>query len=378
MLKTLDILIGFTLVMLIMSAAVTMLTQLFGSWLMNLKGYALREVIARLLTTLDHGLCAKDAKDIADYILRDPLIAQPNLLSKKQSLAVVVHREELIRLLFGFASGGVPATGAVKESPEPAELTRLRKVLRESLERNGINDPEQILAAIRMATLTLEKISPELSNSARANVAMLANATSDFLAKINTWFDQTIDRASDIFTVRIRMVTVGVSLALVFCVQLNSFELVNRLSVDTELRNSLVNAAIDRAKKAEPAPAPGTQQSSVKDIIHDSGADQLEDFGLIAFPSSIKQWEDGWTKGWVLQLLGIILSAALLSLGAPFWYSLLANLVQLRSVVANRDDKERADRQTIKEGSSPYESLTAFYASDEARGLVKGNTNPGG
>ena len=36
--QTLDVLIGFTLVMLIMSAAVTMITQFVGTWLFNLKG----------------------------------------------------------------------------------------------------------------------------------------------------------------------------------------------------------------------------------------------------------------------------------------------------------------------------------------------------
>jgi len=365
MLQTLDVLIGFALVMLIMSAAVTMLTQFFGTWLLNLKGKALLEVIARLLTTLDRGITAKDARSIADYILRDPLIAQPPLIGNTQSLAIVVHREELVKLIFDFASAGdlAKASQQIQASPpvgsKPLQqsavdgLIRLRTVMKESLKRNGIDDPDQILAAIRSATLELEKTRPELSNSARASAAILNHATSDFLAKLNSWFDQTIDRASDIFTVRIRVVTVCVSLVLALLVQLNSFELINRLSVDNALREKLVAAAIDRANAAPSTGVDAKPPASVREAIKNSGADQLEDLGLIAFPSSAEEWAGRWTQGWLLQLFGIVLSAALLSLGAPFWYSLVANLVQLRSVVAGKDDLERAERQTSQVAASP-------------------------
>ena len=70
MLKTLDVLIGFTLVMLVMSMAVTMVTQFLGTWLLNLKGVSLREGLTRLLANLDSGLAATDARKIAEYVLR--------------------------------------------------------------------------------------------------------------------------------------------------------------------------------------------------------------------------------------------------------------------------------------------------------------------
>ena len=41
----------------------------------------------------------------------------------------------------------------------------------------------------------------------------------------------------------------------------------------------------------------------------------------------------------------MLLTALLLSLGAPFWYSVLGKLLQLRSVLAIKDDKQRAERQ---------------------------------
>jgi hypothetical protein len=41
-----------------------------------------------------------------------------------------------------------------------------------------------------------------------------------------------------------------------------------------------------------------------------------------------------------------LLTAILLSLGAPFWYNTLASLLKLRSAVAQKDDQQRTERQT--------------------------------
>ena len=43
--------------------------------------------------------------------------------------------------------------------------------------------------------------------------------------------------------------------------------------------------------------------------------------------------------------MGVLLSAILLSFGAPFWYDALKNLLQLRSILAQKDDEQRAKRQ---------------------------------
>ncbi len=39
-------------------------------------------------------------------------------------------------------------------------------------------------------------------------------------------------------------------------------------------------------------------------------------------------------------ILGVLLAAAFLSLGAPFWYNALKNLSNLRTVVASKEDQE--------------------------------------
>jgi hypothetical protein len=52
----------------------------------------------------------------------------------------------------------------------------------------------------------------------------------------------------------------------------------------------------------------------------------------------------------LLQLLGMSLSISLLSLGAPFWYATLSNLIKLRSTMSQKDEAARAERQTTQVG----------------------------
>jgi hypothetical protein len=65
--------------------------------------------------------------------------------------------------------------------------------------------------------------------------------------------------------------------------------------------------------------------------------------------SNILNRERAWTRDWSLMtppLLGIALTWILLSLGAPFWYDSLKDLLKLRSSMAQKEEQARVDRQT--------------------------------
>jgi len=73
-LKTLDILIGLSTVMLLFSMAVTVVTQ-FINQIVNNQGRFLRNGLAGLLRQLDPGLTEKLATNISTALLKHPLIA---------------------------------------------------------------------------------------------------------------------------------------------------------------------------------------------------------------------------------------------------------------------------------------------------------------
>jgi hypothetical protein len=206
--------------------------------------------------------------------------------------------------------------------------------LKNTLAEHGIENPAQTLVNIRVMGLLLERSSPELSNMARANLAILHEAESGFVAKINAWFDQTMDRVSQRFTMSTRAITFACGLALALILQLDTVALVNRISVDDALRQSLV----DQAQKISSQPSPDPSQSG---NLYGSVIDQ----GVISipnYPSDLKRF------GELRHLIGILVTALLLSLGAPFWYNSLKQLLQLRSKVALQDDIQRKERQSTQ------------------------------
>jgi hypothetical protein len=64
-----------------------------------------------------------------------------------------------------------------------------------------------------------------------------------------------------------------------------------------------------------------------------------------------------------------VLTALLLSLGAPFWYNSLGRLLQLRSVLAAKDDRQRASRQGVTRPAEDGQGAAPPVAASE-RGKV--------
>jgi hypothetical protein len=384
MLKTLDILIGVATVMLLFSMAVTIVTQ-FVANLMQSRGKNLLEGLTGLLKQIDPNLPAEAANKIAETVLKHPLVAEAN-----GKLGEVIHREEFTTLLMGLAAGeGAATLDAVT-----------KKALEDLLAKNGVADPAGTLKSIRAAALVLEASNPELANDVRHGMAILQEAKSQFVAKVHGWFDQTIDRVSARFTVTARIITFIAALIVAVTVQLDTFALVNRLSVDDQFRDAVRGSAqkvVDEAQKAAgnssataptptakttdanapagastatPAatatappsntagtgtgtaapPAPPASNETPATSLSTSDVQKeyynlLSTAGLITLPTDWQTWVDRWTLG---KVPGILLSALLLSLGAPFWYARLQDLLKLRSTVAQNDAMQRQTRQTTQ------------------------------
>jgi hypothetical protein len=183
MLKTVDILIGAVTVILLFSMAVTVITRVITS-LFQRQGRHLRDGLAVLLRQLAVS-DEKVAQTIAIKILEHPLIA-----SAEGKLGTVIHREEFTKLLLDFASG----QGATTLDGDA------KAVLVATLKKNGISDPEETLKNVRAMALQLEVSNPQMANHVRDSLALLHEASSDFIARINSWFDQSMDRVSARFT----------------------------------------------------------------------------------------------------------------------------------------------------------------------------------
>jgi hypothetical protein len=336
-LKTLDVVIGLTVVLLIFSMAVTVITQALTS-LAGRRGRHLKAGLADLLEQL--GISSREASEkIAESLLRHPMIAEG-----RRKLGTVVHREEFTKLLLDFASGSGPAT------LESEHQTELKKVIADA----GISDPGQTLKNVRAMALQLEVSNPELSNHMRDALALLHEASSDFVAKVNSWFDQTIDRVSQRFTHYTHWITMMVAVAVVVVAQLDIVAIADRLWIDDQFRSTIVT---DATKDF-------SQKTANDKVDPRPYYDLLNNTALITLPL-----DGNWVKriADVRKVPGMLLAVLLISLGAPFWYNALKDLLRLRSVLARKDDEQRAERQ-----AAPAEGPTATATGIPAPAWLKG------
>src|SRR4051812_27041633 len=177
--KSLDVLIGLAVIMLALSMAVTMLTQ-FLTTAFNSRGRHLRRGLADLLGQLDPTLRKQVADEVATAVLTHPLVS-----NTFGGLGSVVHREEFTKLLLHLADG---SSSSLKSDT--------RQILVQALQANGIKDPVATLSNVRTAAMQLESTSPQLGADTRQALALLQEAKSDLIGKVNNWFDQTMDRVA--------------------------------------------------------------------------------------------------------------------------------------------------------------------------------------
>jgi hypothetical protein len=364
MLKTLDILIGTVTVLLIFSMAVTVITQAITA-ILNRKGKHLRDGITNLLRQL--GVSDTNvAKTIAEKILKHPMI------SVNGKLGSVIHREELMKILLDLGSG----QGAEKLEDATKEI------LVKTLKNGGIADPAEALKNIHDMAQQLETANPGIANYVRDGLAVLHGAPSDFVARLHSWFDQSIDRVSERFTQYTHGVVVAVSLLVVLFVQLDIIAVVQRLSIDDQFRATLVESAVKdfSARTTVSGASPGNQVQPGNANIQNPPTVDPKDYynllnkaGLITIPG-ISDW---WSQLSGQKFPGMLISVLLLSMGAPFWYSALAHLLQLRSAIAGKDDAQRGQRQgTIPpgDGAGPASAGIAGTDTSSVVNLPKGES----
>ena len=99
-------------------------------------------------------------------------------------------------------------------------------------------------------------------------MAILQEAKSQFVAKVHGWFDQTVDRVSSRFTVTARIITFVAALIIAVTVQLDTFALVNRLSVDDQFREAVKGGADKVMKDALAANQFGKFQRHIHGFTH--------------------------------------------------------------------------------------------------------------
>ena len=159
-----------------------------------------------------------------------------------------------------------------------------------------------------------------------------------FRAYLEEWFDDTMERASGWYKKRIQVLTIVVGFAVCFAFNVDTITLVKKLSTDPKLREQYVQLASELAANDKLDPK---NQSELNTQLRDLSTLMKKSDGIISI-------ERG--NFWDVNFVGILISAVALSLGAPFWFDLLNNIMQLRTSVTTGLKSKAKSGSTEAEG----------------------------
>jgi hypothetical protein len=202
----------------------------------------------------------------------------------------------------------------------------------------GSLDKTNPVPAFGEAKDAIEKL-PD-SNVRDVLLAHLATADNDFgklRDNIAKWFDSAMDRVSGGYNRALKRISLIVGLVLVLVVNADTVNVAQSLWTNSALRLEMVQVADAYLKanpdgpKATPPPAAGSGQAASQKF--DPAIQAIKDDA-----TQLRQFPVGWeslspkdTKSVALKILGLILTAIAISLGAPFWFDLLNMFMNLRA-----------------------------------------------
>src|ERR1700674_38147 len=425
MLKQLDVLIGFAVVMSIVSMLIMAISQMVLSGL-QLRGKQMMDALEAMFVTLKPDLAEK-AKALAEAVLRHPVISDSAKSGDKRGLASAIRPEELLAILSNLHSTVGNPDGWVgnKTLIHPDKPVTIDKVAQAA---------GDVLALLQHPDKAVAQANQQLSNFLApipGNEAIMQHLqTLEAKAKINLqstlqrtekWFSTAEDRAREWFATRAQQCNVVIGCLLAFGLQLDAIKLYRQLESDDAYRTALVGSAAvvqkqaqdlkeHADKAAEAANKDGAKadfdflKNAAEDVRKQAAQldkDVPQGFQLfpVSYPKNLWEWlglakphhsDSGATAlasapnksdnsattitptptstatatatptatpagaGFfscenldfnIGHLLGMLFFAALLSLGAPYWFNLLKTLTSFRPLLAQEVDKDKARKQ---------------------------------
>lgn len=163
----------------------------------------------------------------------------------------------------------------------------------------------------------------------------------EFRKKIESWYDNVMDRIIGWYKKRIQRYTLILALGIAVLANVDTFEITNALSSNPALRSSLVAQAQDLTKKLKDTD-PATYSMRM-DLVQN----KLSSLGIpIGWTTKRLQKING-AADWIKKIMGILITAFAISLGAPFWFDLLNKMINIRA--AGQREKTQSEKDAEKE-----------------------------
>jgi hypothetical protein len=326
----LELLIGLVTIFLLLSTVCSAVVEAIASML-GWRGENLRKGIARLLGG-DGGESDLMTKFESHALIRglmrkDPAPDRPGTLQRIPARPRARYPSYIPAAVFGDA---VLEILIPDRSPNPE--------FRLEIARARLGQDVTVLGAPGPVVEQVLKNHPRLTGDpARALGALLDRATDEhgaeggeavlrgFRARIEAWFESTMERASGWYKRRVQLTLAIVAAILVGFVNADAIEIGSFL-----VRNPTQREALARAAESYAATSEGTGVGEAEKIIQ-----AIEEIEIpLGWSYFAKQREnsarDRGSEVWITKSFGLLITVFAVMVGAPFWFDLLQKLVNLR------------------------------------------------
>lgn len=202
---------------------------------------------------------------------------------------------------------------------------------------------------------SLATLASRAENKVRADVRSANDELQQLQIEVETWFDNGMTRASGVYRRNVKGVGLLIGLAIAFTLNADTFYIFQRLSTDPAIRSSIVQAAEQIEVRGIETPEALAADSGISDLSEELAEQLTENIELElrsvgeAVEQTLAQYplpigrspsvleaqriaEQSWPIKFIPQrLVGWLITALALSMGASFWFDLLRKVTSVRA-----------------------------------------------
>ena len=183
----------------------------------------------------------------------------------------------------------------------------------------------EIPQAIRAAAAELAVSAPKVGKPLVSMIALAGHDVAAFQKAIEDWYNSGMDRVSGWYKYHTQKTLFVIGLVIALTLNANTIRMIRQISNDPTMRQAMVAAA----QSAKP-PADASQAGIDKQMeVARTSFSNMTDLGI---PLGWPRWYSG-SKEWSEAVLGWLITAIAVSLGAPFWFDILNKIMVIRSTV---------------------------------------------
>lgn len=169
-----------------------------------------------------------------------------------------------------------------------------------------------------------------------------------FRASLEKWFNEMMERVSGWYKRQVQWIVFIIGFCIAASFNVDTFKIVHNLSKDKTAREQMVQLATNYVKN-HPS---GISNHSRDSVLINQKLDSLVIFADSLYKADITESNQllgiGWNDciSWE-SLLGWLITALAISLGAPFWFDLLSKLVRLRGTGPKPEETKKVSNTDI-------------------------------